>query len=288
MEQWVIDYQKNINTALSEFFDVHYSWEVWHNEKILREAVMYTVMHADNSRIHAIVAMIAYEEFLWITAESSLPIIIGIDFLHIWLMLHADTVSVRNTYNMDASPTIKKYGISLSIVVWDILIALGIERLSESGNIQVIQEAVRSIGDSGYLRGIARDILTDHSVISQKEYLIMYDEKLARNIISAFIVWSLIAWDSSQLLRDQYKQFGTFLARIYQVGHDISLHEHFLENKSSELNRERGVVDFLWYERAKGLSEELYIELLRMTTVFQNPKFKDIITIFKEWWLQDI
>ena len=135
---------------------------------------------------------------------------------------------------------------------------------------------------------MARDILTDHTVISEKEYLIMYDEKIARNIIASFLIGSMLAGDTSQLLKDQFRQFGTFLARIYQVGYDISLHEERQKNPNSEVSRERGVVDFVGYEKAKTLYDELYMELMKMTGGFQNPKFQDIITIFKERTVHDI
>lgn len=91
------------------------------------------------------------------------------------------------------------------------------ERLSQSGNMQIMRELLSSSGDTGFLRGVARDILTDHAVISEKEYLTMYDEKLSRSIIAAFLIGSMLAGDTSQLLKDQFRQFGTFLARIYQV-----------------------------------------------------------------------
>lgn len=173
-------------------------------------------------------------------------------------------------------------------MVGDILYEIGIERLSQSGNMQIIREMLTSTGDVGFLRGVARDILTDHTVISEKEYLTMYDEKLARGIISSFLIGSMLAGDTSQLLKDQFRQFGTFLARIYQVGHDIGLHERAMVNPETELNRERGVVDFVGYEKAKNLSEELYIELMKMTGGFQNSKFQDIITIFKDRTVNDI
>ncbi|MFZ2337306.1 MAG: hypothetical protein WAW59_03565 [Patescibacteria group bacterium] len=119
------------------------------------------------------------------------------------------------------------------------MIDLGIERLSQSGNMQIVREALAASGDTGYLRGMARDILTDHTVISEKEYLTMYDEKLARNIIASFLIGSMLAGDASQLLKDLFRQFGTFLARIYQVGHDIDIHESGISNPNSEMNRER-------------------------------------------------
>ena len=71
--------------------------------------MLYTVMHEENSRIHTILAMIAYEEFLGITAESVINTLIGIDFFHIGLLLHADAAGVRNVYIIDGLPTVKKY-----------------------------------------------------------------------------------------------------------------------------------------------------------------------------------
>jgi Polyprenyl synthetase len=203
-------------------------------------------------------------------------------------MLHSDATGVHNIYITDQLPTIKKYGESLVIVVGDILIDIGMERLSQSGNMQIVREVLASSGDTGFLRGVARDILTDHAVISEKEYLTMYDEKLSRSIIAAFLIGSMLAGDTSQLLKDQFRQFGTFLARIYQVGHDIDQHEKSLLSPGGEVSRERGVVDFVGYEKAKNLYEELYIELMKMTGGFQNSKFQDIITVFKDRTVSDI
>ena len=288
MDQWVTEYQQNINTAIASFLTEHYAGSLGNNEAVLHEAVSYAMSYGEVSRIHTILAMVAYEEFLGITAESVVGILIGIEFVHTGLMLHSDATGVHNIYITEGLPTIKKYGESLSIVVGDILIDIGMERLSQSGNMQIMRELLSSSGDTGFLRGVARDILTDHAVISEKEYLTMYDEKLSRSIIAAFLIGSMLAGDTSQLLKDQFRQFGTFLARIYQVGHDINQHEKSLTTPNSEVNRERGVVDFVGYEKAKNLYEELYVELMKMTGGFQNSKFQDIITVFKDRTVNDI
>lgn len=288
MEQWVLDYQENINTTIDQFFQEHYSGSPGHNEEVLREATLYAMKYGEHSRIHTILSMVAYEEFLGIPAESVTNILFGIELIHTGLSLHADASGVKNIYIDEWLPTIKKYGAPLSIIIGDILVELGIERLSQSGNIQIVREALSSNGDTGYLRGMARDILTDHAMISEREYLVMYDEKLARNIISSFIIGSMLAGDTSQLLKDQFRQFGTFLARIYQVGHDLYVHKQAEKNPWTLINRERGVVDFLGYEKAKALYEELYVELMKMTEWFQNTKFQDLIVIFRERQVHDL
>ena len=53
----------------------------------------------------------------------------------------------------------------------------------------------------------------------------MYDEELARFLVASLLVGAYMAGDSPDLLRDQFRQFGTFLARLYQVGTDLSLYE---------------------------------------------------------------
>lgn len=217
METWIEDYQQSINEAIDQYFAEHYAPSSVQNEATLREAVIYAVSFGKGSRIHPLLAMTSYEEFLGITAESIVGILIGLEFIHTSLMLHGDAAGVQNIYIREGLPTVQKYGIPLSIVVGDILYELGIECLTRSGNMQIIRELLISTGETGFYRGVARDILTDHATISEREYLTMYDEKLARNIIASFVVGSMIAGDASQLLKDQYRQFGTFLARIYQV-----------------------------------------------------------------------
>lgn len=288
MDQWIIDYQQNINNAIADFFKEHYAGNSWHNEELLHEAVLDAIWYDDSSRIHSILAMVAFEEFLGITAETVIGTIIGLEFIHAGLMLHADITGSKSAYIKDGHPTIKKYGEPLSIVVWDILFELWIDRLSYAWNVLIIREAVWSLWDTGYLRWLARDILTDHSVISEREYLTMYDEKIARSIVSSLVIGGMLAGDTTQLLKDQFRQFGTFLARIYQVWYDLELHESSLTSKDSEVNRERWVVEFLWYDKAKSLYSELYIELMKMTSWFQNSKFKDIVTLFRERSIKDI
>ena len=68
-------------------------------------------------------------------------------------------------------------------------------------------------------------MLTDHDVISENEYITMYDEELARFVVASLLVGAYMAGDSPDLLRDQFRQFGTFLARAYQVETDIALYE---------------------------------------------------------------
>ena len=98
MEQWVLDYQENINTTIDQFFQEHYSGSPGHNEEVLREATLYAMKYGEHSRIHTILSMVAYEEFLGIPAESVTNILFGIELIHTGLSLHADASGVKNIY----------------------------------------------------------------------------------------------------------------------------------------------------------------------------------------------
>jgi hypothetical protein len=73
---WKEEYKKNINTVIDHFFHEHYHARATENEKIIQEAVLYAVHFGDAPRIHASIAMLAYEEVLGLTADPILPVLI--------------------------------------------------------------------------------------------------------------------------------------------------------------------------------------------------------------------
>ncbi len=146
---WIEEYKDYINTAINHFFHEHYYEDVTPNEKIFQEAVLYAVNFAEPTRIHPILTMVAYEEILGLTAANSvISILIGIEFVHIGLTLHADAIDITNHYLETDIPLIKKYGESMAILVGDALIELGTDCLSHSGKINIIQEMMQAIGDT--------------------------------------------------------------------------------------------------------------------------------------------
>ena len=76
----------------------------------------------------------------------------------------------------------------MMVIVGDILMDLGMECLTHGNNMKIIREVLTSTGDAGVMRGITRDMLTDHESISEGEYITMYDEELARFVVSSLLV----------------------------------------------------------------------------------------------------
>ena len=278
---WIDTYKQSIDSTIDRFFREHYHANATENEKTLQEAVLYAVHFGNPSRIHGILSMVAYEEVLGLTADPILPVLIGLEFIHTSYLLHGDVAWIHNIYHFGENSPLQKYGTPMMVIVGDILMELGMECLTHGNNMKIIREVLSSTWDVGVMRGIARDMLTDRETISEGEYITMYDEELARFIVASLLVWAYMAGDSPDLLRDQFRQFGTFLARLYQVGMDLSLYEKG-KNGQWIISRDRWVVDFLGYDKTKDLYENLNLELMKMTTNFQNSKFHDIVDFFRE------
>lgn len=145
----------------------------------------------------------------------------------------------------------------------------------------LIDEALRAIDDSGVVRGMTREVLLDHSTITEAEYIAMHDEETSRLVASSLIIGAYFASAAPDILIDQLRRFSVFLGRIYQVNKDI--HEYESRTSAEQASHtERNVIDFLGIEKAKALYDNLEFELLKMTRNFQSTKFADLIEIFKE------
>lgn len=85
----------------------------------------------------------------------------------------------------------------------------------------LVEEALHAIDDSGVVRGMTRDVLTDHTDITEAEYIALHDEETSRLLASSFIIGAYFASAAPEVLIDQLRRFAVFLGRIYQVKKDI-------------------------------------------------------------------
>ncbi len=128
---------------------------------------------------------------------------------------------------------------------------------------------------------MTRDVLTDHTDITEGEYIALHDEETSRLFASSFIIGAYFASAAPEVLIDQLRRFAVFLGRIYQVKKDIIAYEA-RQGQPEDAKREHDVIDFLGIEKARNLFENLEFELLKMTRNFQSSKFADLIPIFIE------
>jgi geranylgeranyl pyrophosphate synthase len=278
--EWLEKYKEDINSAIESFFSEHYFREnITDEEKQLQEGVMYALNYDNPPRIHPILAMVVYEEILGLMADTALPVFIGLEFIHIGLKLHGDALGLRAKRAPEwKTPFLEKYGMPMTILVGDALISMGIECLTKGWKMNLVEEVLHAIGDSGVVRGMTRDVLTDHSSITEAEYIALHDEETSRLLSSSFVIGAYFASAAPEILIDQLRRYSVFLGRIYQVKKDILAYEARWKGPHSNLD----VIDFLGIEKAHALFENLEFELLKMTRNFQSPKFADLIPIFVE------
>jgi hypothetical protein len=116
--EWLIQYRKDINTAIDEFFAEHYRREnITDEEKQLRDAILYALSSDEPPRIHPILAMVVYEEVLGLTADTALPVFIGLEFVHMGLKLHSETLGLEDKHIPEMNtPFVQKYGDPMAIL----------------------------------------------------------------------------------------------------------------------------------------------------------------------------
>jgi geranylgeranyl diphosphate synthase, type II len=114
--------------------------------------------------------------------------------IHAHANVHDDLPTLENhSLRRHQEAVWKKYSPSIALLAGDALQAMGIEALASSNHIKVISEITGAIGDMGMVRGRARDLLTEASLLDQKEMIRLHDEKTGKLIASSLLVGSLLA-----------------------------------------------------------------------------------------------
>ncbi|MBP9779416.1 polyprenyl synthetase family protein [Candidatus Gracilibacteria bacterium] len=279
--QWIPQYKENIQTAIDVFLTEHYVREnITDEERKLREALLFAVNTGNPRRIHPIFAMIVYEEVLGLVADTALPVFIGLEFIHIGLELHGSSLGLHDEMLHEGIRLFgEKYDTPMKILVGDALLSMGMECLTKGGKLNLVDEALHAIDDSGVVRGMTRDTLTDHATITEAEYIALHDEKTSRLLAASFVIGAYFASAAPEILIDQLRRFAVFLGRAYQVKQDLNAYEARLALGNTE-HEEHDVIDFLGIDKARALFENLEFELLKMTINFQSSKFADLVPVF--------
>lgn len=152
---------------------------------------------------------------------TMLPSFIGIEFIHAYTLVHDDLPCMDNDEIRRGKPTVwKKYGETMAILVGDGLQAMGIELLAEAGDLRIIQEITRAMGDMGVVRGQVRDTMIRHDTLSLDELLRIHDEKTGIFIAASLVIGAYAARASDETI-NQMREFGMLLGRAFQIQDDI-------------------------------------------------------------------
>jgi geranylgeranyl pyrophosphate synthase len=130
--EWISTYKQDIEFAIDTFFKERYHREdVTEEEKKLREAVLYAVKSTFSGRIHPVLAMVVYEEVLGLTADTAIPVFIGLEFITISTRLHGELAGIKDPYKSPDISFVKKYGNTMTLLAGNALMSMGLECLSK-------------------------------------------------------------------------------------------------------------------------------------------------------------
>ncbi len=282
--EWILDYQKHIEGEIEKFLHEQYPEPLTPDKKTFLEALLFAIKAGKPNRIHPILSMIVYEELLWLTAEAGLFAFIGLELIHIWFWLHSEIVDTQKARPLFAKhDMIAAYGEPMTLLVWDALMNYGIDCLSRSGKMTIIREVLNAINAKWMVDGMMQELLVDYAHYTEKEYISIHDEADARLMSASLVIWGFFAGETPEVMIDQLRRFGLFLARSHQIWADVALYMDHLQKWIPHQPNQYGVVDFLGIEKSKELLEKLRAELISITTNFQSSKFEDVVHAFLEW-----
>jgi geranylgeranyl diphosphate synthase, type II len=281
LQDWYDTYRSNVDDALKDYFEKRYTTLGSPEERRFEEAIRYAV-ETPGKRLRPILAMLAYEELMWLPWDVVLPYLIGLEMIHAHTLVYDDLPAIDNDeLRRGQLATWKKYDETTAILVWDALQVMGIECLAESRHIQVITEITKAIGDLGMVRGQLRDAMTPLSSLDQKEMIRLHDEKTGCLVSSSLMVGAILAWVTDGQVFDQMRWFWVLLGRAFQVKDDILDFEWRIEDTikmpGKDMTKDKGMVSYMGIEKTKKLLQDLEYALIDITNGFQTSKFADIV-----------
>ncbi len=280
LQNWLPVYQKQVNDAIEQFFATRYRVSEW-IEKTFESALRYAVEWG-GKRLRPILGILASEHISkHPITENEISLLIGIEFIHCFTLVHDDLPCMDNDEYRRWKPTVwKEYGETMAVLVWDTLQSIGFELLARSGKSEIVTEIARAIGDLGVARGQVRDtFLADHP-LSRDELMRLHDEKTGGFIASSLVAWWLLA-DASEEKIVLLRKFGFLLGRAFQIRDDILDHEWDAlimgKKVGKDLEAGKGIIACIGIEEAKKTLQNLESEMKEIVAWWGDERFCDIV-----------
>lgn len=168
----------------------------------------------------------------------------------------------------------------MAVLVGDTLQTLGFELLAEAGDIRIISEIARALGDMGVARGQVRDTFLRHDELSLDELLRLHDEKTGGFIAVSLVIGGLL-WGASDTEVEKYRKLGYLLGRAYQIQDDILDYEGDVtlvgKKTGKDVEQGKGIVSLVGIDESKNLLQSLMEEMYVCTKDITDERFVDII-----------
>lgn len=276
---WLPQYQANIESYIHLCFDHRFSSSEA-TEKNFEEALRYAVEWGWK-RLRTVLASIVYEYYSKKSVALLLPSIIWIEMIHAYTLVHDDLPCMDNDDLRRGKPTVwRKYGETMAILVGDALQTLGFELLSNLGDIRVIQEITRAMGDLWVVRGQVRDTMMRHDSLSLEELLRIHDEKTGVFIAASLLIGAY-AWGASDDVIPRLRDFWLLLGRSFQIRDDILDVEWNGEEVGKKVGKDidagKGIVSLIGLDASKKLLNQYEEQMMVFASELGDSKFIDIV-----------
>ncbi|MBX9809125.1 polyprenyl synthetase family protein [Candidatus Gracilibacteria bacterium] len=281
INSWLPDYQKRVNDSISRYF-AKISLDITNTVELeFIDAVRHAV-EGGGKRLRPILAMLSYEE---ITKQECsreyIDAFIAIEFMHCYTLVHDDLPCMDNDVLRRGKPTVwKKYSETMAVLVGDVLQTMAFEEISKLDNAKIVRILAQALGNRGVVLGQVKDTIESQENYTIDDIMRVHDTKTGGFIASCLIIGALAGGvDFEQT--DPLRKFGILLGRAFQVRDDILdiEGESAVTGKSvgKDIDQNKGLVAMLGIAETKKILENIKNELETCLSVWNNPKFADII-----------
>lgn len=279
ISDWLPLYQNRIDDVIQKFFDVRYSSK--NTVEIQFEEAMRYAVQWGGKRLRTVLACLSYEYYSSKSCDAVLPFLIGIEMIHAYTLVHDDLPCMDNDEYRRGKLTVwKKYGETMAVLVGDALQTFWFETIASSGNIAVVQEFTKTMGDIGVVRGQVRDTMLRQDMLSLEELLRIHDEKTGGFIAASLVAWGLLA-DANGGEIQTLREFGLLLGRAFQIRDDILDYEGNRATLGKEAGKDvalgKGIVALIGIEWSRALLDDIEQDMLRIVRHYTDERFRDIV-----------
>ncbi len=197
---------------------------------LLKQAMDYSLT-AGGKRIRPILALATYEAFGKESMDEILPVVINLELLHTYSLIHDDLPAMDNDdYRRGKLTNHKVYGEAMAILAGDGLLthAFGnfakylrkLNNLSLDRALQIIEEFASYSGAAGMVGGQVVDLQSEQKRTSFEELLYIHTHKTGDLIVFSIRLGALLA-NANQLQLDALSEFGRKIGLAFQIQDDI-------------------------------------------------------------------
>lgn len=304
--QFISPLQTQINQAIEKFFQEKRSTLSAEEtpEKELLNACNYATS-IGGKRIRPILSILTYqaltkEKF----PETFLPIILSVELIHAYSLVHDDLPSLDNDTLRRGHPTLwKKFGEDIAILAGDALqsfayeIILDSENISPTQKVQILQILTQKSGSThGMIGGQIRDIQSEKnshlssSHFSQREIegdlsslILTHQKKTGALIQAACLIGGILANTTKENLQ-KLSEYASHIGLAFQIKDDLlDLHgdEETTGKKCQKDQDSKGFIFLLGEEKTQNFLEEETTKAQHIAQNLQSSELHQIAQFIK-------